>query len=340
MGKSILIVVLGMSVIVGFFILKLNANSKENLSTTVNMFEQTQARLISNSGVEIYLEKLKNDITMLGNTYYNNNLFGGTYDINISGPDSEVVVTSTATFMGVTHTSIVKAAADKLPVFPVPGAMYIDADAINKVKITGSITVSGYDHDINGNPQDSEDNDLPGIAVTDPSHIDIIEGNIGGSATVEGTGGDPSIESITTGINWEEYAEDVESDPDIIINSSTNLNNIPNLGTTASPKSTFVNGDITFNKNLEGCGILVVNGNLTINGNFTYRGIVIAYQNSTITTKLNGNGQVYGAMIVAGSSANLEISSGNFSLLYSWEALNHIKGLLTARRFNILSWWE
>ena len=95
MGKSILIIVLGMSVLVAFIILKLNANSKENLSTTVNMFEQTQARIISNSGVEIYLEKLKADISMLGNTYNNNSLFGGNYNVSISGPDSEVVVTST-----------------------------------------------------------------------------------------------------------------------------------------------------------------------------------------------------------------------------------------------------
>lgn len=53
MGKSSLIIVLGMSVIIAFFILKLNANSKENLSTTMNMYEQTQARLIANSGVEM-----------------------------------------------------------------------------------------------------------------------------------------------------------------------------------------------------------------------------------------------------------------------------------------------
>jgi hypothetical protein len=339
MGKSILIIVLGMSVLVAFIILKLNANSKENLSTTVNMFEQTQARIISNSGVEIYLEKLKADMSMIGNTYNNNDLFGGNYNVSISGPDSEVVVTSTATFMGVTHTSIVKAAADKLPVFPAPGAMYVDANSINKVKINGNITVSGYDHDINGNPV-ATGNDLPGIAVDDPSHVGIIAGSIGGAATIEGTGGSPSIQDVTNEINWQEYALDVESNPDIIINSSTDLSKITNLGTVAQPKTTFVNGDITFNKNMEGCGILVVNGNLNINGGFTYRGIVIAYENSEITTKLTGNGKVYGAMIVAGSSASLEISNGTFEILYSWEALQHVANLLKTRRFNILSWWE
>ena len=59
MGKGSLIVVLGMSVLIAFIVLKLNANSMENLSSTVNMYQQTQSLLIANSGIEIYLEKLK-----------------------------------------------------------------------------------------------------------------------------------------------------------------------------------------------------------------------------------------------------------------------------------------
>lgn len=338
MGKSALIITLGMSAIIAFFILKLNANSKENLATTVDMFEQTQARLISNSGVEVYLEKLKADTSMLGNTYNNNSLFNGTYNINIVGPDSAVQVTSVSNFMSTSHTSIVIAAADKLPVFPVPAAMYIDADAINNVTINGNITISGFDHDINGNPVVG--NDLPGIAVDDPNHIPIVEGNIGGSAEIEGTGGNPSIVSVPNAIDWEEYARDVESNPDIILNSTSDLSQIVNLGTIAEPKTTFVNGNVQFNSDLTGCGILVINGNLAINGDFTYTGVIIAYENSEITTQLNGNGNVYGAMIIAGSSANLEISNGNFNLLYSSEALKNLANLLKTRRFRILSWWE
>jgi len=337
MGKSILIIVLGMSVIVGFMILKLNANSKENLSTTVNMFEQTQARLIANSGVEIYLEKLKADPSMKGKTYNNNNLLGGTYNVSISGPDSAVKVTSTSNFMGVNHTSIVIAQADKLPFFPVNGAMYIDANSVSGVSISGNITVSGYDHDINGNKLNNG-NVLPGIAVDNLADVTKIKNAIKGSALIEGQGGTPSVQQVTNGIDWEKYALDVQSNPDIIINSTTPIPS--NLGTTASPKSTFVNGNIQFNSNLEGCGILVVNGDLTINGNFTYRGIIIAYKDSKITTKLNGNGKVYGAMVIAGATADLQISNGNFKCYYSQEALNTVGGLLKARRFNILSWWE
>jgi hypothetical protein len=338
MGKSTLIIVLGLSTIVAFFILKLNANSKENLSTTINMFEQTQARLIANSGVEIFLEKLKADMSMKGKKFTNNKLFNGTYDVEISNTDT-VTVKSTATFMGVTHTTIVEAAADKLPFFPVPGAMYISTDAVDNVNISGNITVSGYDHDING-VKLNNGIELPGISVDYQAAVDKIKSSIKGSADIEGAGGKPSVQTVSNGIDWRQYALDIESNPDIIINSSTNLSKIGNLGTVSNPKTTFVNGDIHFNSNLEGCGILVINGNLRINGTFTYRGIIIAYKDSQILTQLNGNGKVYGGMVIAGTSADLAISNGNFNLLYSAEALNHVSGLLKTKRFKILSWWE
>ena len=59
MGKSAIIVILGVSLITAFLILKLNANSKEGLKTTIDYYELTQARLIGTSGIEIYLEKLR-----------------------------------------------------------------------------------------------------------------------------------------------------------------------------------------------------------------------------------------------------------------------------------------
>jgi hypothetical protein len=339
MGKSSLILVLGMTAIVAVILLKLNANSKEGLSTTVNMFEQTQARLIANSGVEIYLEKLKADPTMLNKTFPGNQLNNGTYDIQITGPDTLVTVKSTATFMGVTHTSVVKAAADKLPFFPVPSGMYIATEAVSGAKINGNILVSGFDHDINGN-QLNNGNVLNGIGVDNNSNVTIIKNAVGGSADIEGLGGEPSVGVVSNTTNWTEYAMDVVSNPDIILNSNTNLSQIPNLGTLSSPKVTFVNGSVRFNSDLEGCGILVVNGDLEINGNFTYRGIVIAYKEAAIKTKLNGNGKVYGAMVIAGTSVDLTISNGNFKCLYSQESLNHVAGLLKTKRFRIISWWE
>ncbi|MCU0415152.1 MAG: hypothetical protein MUE91_12265, partial [Ignavibacteriaceae bacterium] len=83
-----------------------------------------------------------------------------------------------------------------------------------------------------------------------------------------------------------------------------------------------------------------VNGSLEINGGFDYKGLVIAYKNTSIDIKLNGNAQILGSLVVAGTQINVDVSSGNFSALYSTEALNLIEALLVTKRFSILSWWE
>lgn len=339
MGKGSLIVVLGMSVIIAFIVLKLNSNSMQNLSSTVNMYQQTQSRLIANSGIEIYLEKLKSDFSMVGNTYTNNSLFGGTYDISISGPDTALMVTSIATFMDVAHKSVAIVQADRLPFFPIGGAFNVSSEAINNVMINGNIFIDGNNHDIDGNLLD-DGIDIPGITVEEPEQIQIILDNIGGNAIIDGTGGTQSIHVADVIVDWEEYALDVASNPDIIINSGTNLSNIGDLGTVSQPLTTFINGDITFGSNLTGSGILVINGNITIQGNFTYQGLIIAYKDSEITTQINGNGLIIGAMVVAGTSANLKISNGSFECLYSLEMLEIVGKLIDAKRFNVLSWWE
>jgi hypothetical protein len=345
MGKSILIIVLGMSVIIGFFILKLSANSKESLSTTVNMFEQTQARLIANSGVEIYLEKLKHDRSMMNSSFPDNNLFGGNYDINISGPDSLVKVSSVATFMGVQHTTIVEAAADRVPFYPGPGAMYLSAGTVAGLKknaINGSIEINGNDHDINGNLTGG--GSVPGIAVDgttqQTSVLDMITKNT--IDQVLGSGGTPSVGVINNEIDWAEYAQLLADNPDILIDTQDKVTGLNTWGTLSEPKVTFVNGDIHINNSqaASGCGILVVNGSLTINGTFDYKGMVIAFKNTTIDIKLNGNGSILGSLIVAGNQINVEVASGNFQTLYSTEALNLIQALLVTKRFTILSWWE
>jgi hypothetical protein len=345
MGKGLLIIALGMSVIISFFILKLNSNSKENLSTTVNMFEQTQARLIANSGVEVYLERLKHDRTMMNSSFSNNNLFGGNYNIVISGPESLVRVTSTATFMGVQHTTVVEAAADKVPLHPGPGAMYLSSGTVAGLKknaINGSIEINGNDHDLDGNL--SGPGSVPGIAVDGETQknsvLDMITKNT--IDQVLGSGGTPSVAAITNEVDWAEYAQLVADNPDILIDTQEKVKEVNTWGTVIDPKVTFVNGDILINNSqaASGCGILVVNGNLAINGGFDYKGLVIAFKETTIDIKLNGNAQILGSLVVAGNEINVDVSSGNFNALYSSEALNLIATLLVTKRFSILSWWE
>jgi len=345
MGKGVLIVALGMSVIISFFILKLNSNSKENLSTTVNMFEQTQSRLIANSGVEIYLERLKQDRTMMNKSFPNNDLFGGKYNIVIAGPDSLVRVTSTATFMSVQHTTVVEAAADRVPLHPGPGAMYLSAGTVAGLKknaINGSIEINGNDHDLDGNLNGGPA--VPGIAVDGVTQKDAVVNMITKNTIdqVLGSGGTPSVSAISNEVDWAEYAQVVADNPDILIDSQDKIKTTNVWGTVAQPKVTFVNGDIHINNSQasSGCGILVVNGNLEINGGFNFTGLVIAFKETNIDIKLNGNAQVLGSLVVAGNEIDIDVSSGNFKALYSTAALNLIETLLVTKRFSILSWYE
>ena len=346
MGKSILLITLGISVIISLFILKLNANSKEGLSVSVNMFEQNQARLIANSGVEIYLEKLKADKSLLDKTFTNNSLFGGQYDVSIEGPDTLVKVTSVAQFQDVSHKTIVFAKADKIPFIPGPGAMYLTASTISSFKksgIGGSVLIDGNNHDINGNLL-GDGVVTPGIAVDGDTQRDQVKDIIAKNAIdqVLGTGGMPSVVTISNTVDWNAYALQLVENPDIIIDTQSKIEKMNNWGTVSDPKVTFVNGDIAINNSetAEGCGILVVNGNLSINGTFTYRGLIIAYKETTIEIKLNGNGKIYGGIVVAGKSIVIEVASGNFSTKYSLPAMNAVASLLKTNRFQIVSWWE
>jgi hypothetical protein len=346
MGKSILLITIGMSVLIGFFILKLNANSKQSLDVSVSMFEKTQARLIANSGVEVYLEKLKADKSLLDKTFYDNELMGGEYDVTIEDIDTVIKVTTIAKFQEQTHKTIVFAKADKIPFIPGPGAMYLTASTISSFKktgISGSVLIDGNDHDINGTLLNNGVV-TPGIAVDGVSQqtdvVNIIKANA--IDQVIGTGGTPSVVPISNTTDWNDYALQLVENPDIIIDTQDKIQKLNDWGTIDDPKVTFVNGDIAINNSetASGCGILVVNGNLSINGNFTYRGLIIAYRETTIEIKLNGNGTIIGGIVVAGDKILIEVANGNFSSLYSVDAMSHMASLLKTNRFKILSWWE
>ena len=339
MGKSSIILVLGTSAIVAFMVLKLNSNTKESLGATTEMFGKTQARLIANSGVEIFLEKLKADKSMLGKTFSNNSLFNGSYEVQISGVDTHITVRSTANFMGHIHTTIVKARADKIGILPPPSGIRVATSIVSSVKINGNITVSGHNHQIGQTTPIAGSTSIPGIGVNNASHQSTIISNIKGSASIIGAGGSPSVAVVSDSTDWISYAQALVSNPDIIINSTGDLGKYSNLGTQSSPKVTFINGTVKLNS-ITGCGVLIVNGDLEINGNFDFVGLIIAYQTSKITSKLNGNGRVWGSIVLASNNVDLNISNGSFGCYYSSEALNLISGGLQTNRFQILSWWE
>lgn len=348
MGKSSLIIVLGLGIILSFFTLRLNSNSNENSRTTINMFDQTQARLIANSAVEIYLEKLYKDPSLINTTSGTQKLFNGTYTVSLSGTLPNVRVTSTATFNGVTHTSIADAYLEPVSFPDIPSGLYVTATALINTKLTGDMEVSGANHDPNGNIYNGGYPAVPGISVdNDADRNAILNGlkkpeKVVGFKSSTGTIGYPSVEITTLGLDWNKIYQYLANSAD-----QTFINDIPssaNLGTLSNPLITLVNAEASSGKQIKinkmsGAGILVVNGDVKFAGNFTYQGIILCYKQSDLYFESTGTNQIIGGVIAAGKLVDIK-TAGTMNIKYSQQTIESVKANLKSNGYKILAWYE
>jgi hypothetical protein len=68
------------------------------------------------------------------------------------------------------------------------------------------------------------------------------------------------------------------------------------FGSSSFPKFTFVDGDCSLG---DGAGLLIVTGKLTGSGNIGFKGIILVLGNGTFQRNGGGNGDTYGAIVVA-----------------------------------------
>jgi hypothetical protein len=348
MGKGSLIVVLGMGVIVSFFILRMSANTKENTSVTVNMFEQTQARLIANTGVEIYLEKLYADSTLNNSTSSWQNLFNGKYQVKLEGTLPEVRVTSTAEFQGVEHISVADAYLEPISFPDLPSGLYITTNAVTNAKLTGDMEVSGANHNPDGTLKGTGHPAVYGIGVDSEADKNSVLSSLSKPEKVEGkidsagTIGTPSVDVTNLGLDWNKIFQYLANSAD-----QTFIDDIPSgadLGTLANPKITLVNASasssalIKINKT-SGAGILIVNGDVKFAGNFTYQGIILCYKNTDLTFESTGTNQIIGGIIAAGQFVEIK-TTGTMNIKYSFDTIQSVKNNLQSNGYKILSWYE
>lgn len=336
MGKSILFTVMGLSITIGVIIMKLNANSKESLNTTVEYFSSTQARLIANSGIEVFLEKLRRDKYLTGK-HSNNQLFDGKYDIDISGNDSNLTIISTGYFNGKIHTTKVRARRMPVELPPVYGSLFVSSSTL-ALNLNGNMEISGYDTNTDGTS--GSEPAVPGIAVDDPADSAFIVNELKSkiSEDIVGEGESPSVKTVADTTDWMQITQDLIFAADTTLRTGTYTSGSI-FGTMAKPIITFVNGDVSFAGSASGAGIMVINGNVSMSGNFTYYGIIVVFGKSTIETKITGNGGIYGSTILVGDAVNIH-STGNAAFYYSSQAINNADTNLKSSRFKILSWRE
>jgi hypothetical protein len=336
MGKSILIITIGLSMIIGLIILKLNANSKEGLSITVHQFDIMQARLIANSGVETYLEKMRRNKSLSGN-FTNISLFGGNYDIYISGPDSDLTIRSVGKFDSVSHETIVNAKRSPIALPPIYGSLYVSSSNLS-LNFNGNMLIDGNDTNTDGTP--GSGSPMPGIGVDSKNDSSYIVNTLKPKITKDilGLGGSPSVRTVSDSLDWNEITQNLIFAADLTLPAGTYTDPMI-FGTPTDPKITYVTGDVTLSGRCDGDGIMIINGNVNMAGQFTYRGIIIVYGQSTIDTKVAGNGGIYGSTILVGQSVNIQ-ATGNSSFYYSTQAIQNAKNNLKSSRFTITKWWE
>lgn len=351
MGKSILIITLGVSLIIGFIILKLNTNATSGVETTVNKFDQMHARLIANSGAEIYLEQLFQNHSLFDiKTSPTNNLMNGTYYIEVAGTIQNIIITSHAKFLNIDHTSIVEASLIDITWPALKGALYLPTNAITWSNVgNAKININGHNHDWDGN-LDTNSQSTYGIYVDNKSDsVKIIEKlEVNKNAFIYGLGDDTTKYSI--GVRDSAYNNtDWKKLSDVLVSAAgpnvyNSKDKIPNpLGTKLDPIVAVINEpDITKKvtlNNFEGSGILVVNGNISIEGTFTWRGLIIAYKEATMEISLSGNPLIIGQIIATGNNIEF-LGKGTINIKYSAQALNLAINEPDELGFKVLSWWE
>jgi hypothetical protein len=335
MGKGILILVLGVASLISLLIINLNANTNRSLDTTLDMYKQTQARLISNSGIEVYLEKMRRDKSLNG-TFTDNDLLGGKFDLYISGPDTNLTIRSVGYYSDKIHTSIVNARREPVKMPGVNSALYISSNAVS-LNLNGNVDINGNDHKLNGTP--GSEPSLPGIGVDDFTDSAFVINNVKSkiTKTIEGYGGAPSVYTVPDETDWLALSEEFIFSADTVLTTGT-YSSGSEFGTITNPIITYCNGDVDFT-DASGAGIMIINGNINLSGNFNYYGIVIVYGQSSIRCQTIGNNGIYGGAILVGDAVSIE-SQGNAKFYYSWEAINLCKVNLKSSRFKILSWLE
>ncbi|MGB9665490.1 MAG: hypothetical protein ACPL25_11325 [Ignavibacteria bacterium] len=336
MGNKVLIISLITLVLVLSIIFYLRGSSTRITDKTIESFNQTQSQYIANSGLHITLNKLRLNKTLRGN-FSNNQLFGGYYDVSISGNDTVKILVN-SNFMRQSAKASVITIWDNITLPLINSAMSISSSNIN-ISLHGNILISGIDKNPDGTLGTSSP--VSGISVeTLRDSIRIANGipnNV--KPNIIGSTPSPSISVNSNTPNYNEIINQYIQSADIILPSGT-YSSGTTLGTPDNPKITFISGNATFAGNASGSGILIVYGGISCAGNFNYQGLVIVYGNTQISASASGNSMIYGGMLVIGPSVNIS-ATGSAIINYSSNTIKNIQQKLKSSKFivsNLIDW--
>jgi hypothetical protein len=345
MGKTALILVLGLSISLQFLKNSLYQKPLEAVETVGSYYSKSTSKNVAHSAMNDYLMKLHQNKNLRGTFAERNKYLEGSVDtvrINSTSTSTTsgdtIVVSAVAHYGGQSSSIEVALLGTAFEIPPLTGAMAY-AGPQPKLTLKGTPLIDGRNHDKNGNLSSTCD-DLPGVAVAaSADSSDMVDNQIKNKDKnkIKGLGSNPSVHVRET--------TDPSIYKDLLISSAdfalpAGVYSSTQYGTDTDPVVVYGEGNLKFAGHVTGYGILFIDGTLTLAGNFTWYGVIyVIGPQPKIFTKV-GTSRIIGGVVFGGSNKQAELK-GTSDIWYSCETINHIQDNISSLlTFNMLSWYE
>ncbi|HDP98782.1 MAG TPA: hypothetical protein ENN22_06315 [bacterium] len=345
MGKAALIVVIGLSITLGFFRFILLQRPVEATMNTSKYFSLVTAKNVAHSATNNYLKKLYQNKSLRGSFAESDAYINGGIDtVRITSSSSvtslgDTVNVSVVAYYGGEKSELeVTLIASSLTIPPVTASVAFPGP--NPVlDLNGSPLIDGANHDYNGNPSASCE-DLPGVAVASSADSANMVNSLISSkmdSKVKGIGADPSVHVRDTQ-DPSTYLQPLIANADYYTPPGT-YSSIE-FGSQESPVIVYGTGDLKFSGGVVGHGILIIDGTLTLSGNFFWYGVVYVIGETPEIFNSVGTNRIVGGVVLGGSDKIARLK-GTADIQYSCETvenvMNNTNSLIT---FALVSWYE
>ncbi len=320
MGKVVIILVVGLSVIVGIISISMIGRVSDASKSSASTFKKTYAGNISSGAAEYYIRQLKTNPALRG-TFSLTPILNGSANVTIAdwtyGSTDSIRLTSIGIYSATQETLVVKLQqGSQFPI--INSAISFRTPSLTFIR-SGTLSIDGHNHDINKSLLPPGVDDRAGAGVTNASDSTTMAGygsQLNGTKDVQIDGLIPDPQTFAAGLI---------SRADYTLSGSYGGAQV--WGSSGSPKIVYCNGNVKFTAQCNGWGILICNSNTFESINkFTFTGLVIQYSTSgTVSWKTTNTMNVIGGLLLSNSTGVTYSSSGTANINYSKAALDLAK---------------
>jgi hypothetical protein len=343
MGKTALLVVLGLAISVGIITYTINHSTGYLVENVSGFDKHTSARNIAHTGINMMLRVFDRDTSVVGRLkagqtiWQINTVMAGRCSVSahlIHPPALDTLnITSKSKYMDSSYTINLRLKSFPKPFPGVNSALGLASAPFN-FNMNGTPHIYGENYNMNGSRGNTA-YDTNGVSVISKAESTVVA-NAGGSRIT----GDPKSVVVNPPDNPISYVPEYIAGADVVFGNGSNNNG--NYGSAANPVIGYADGNVKFGGNGTFYGVLIVHGTLDFVGNFDMFGLVIAYGDSNVisVSAASGTPQIYGGVIATGPANSSFTMKGTTDLRYSVEALAMAKGIGKMQAYKVISWYE